>query len=919
MKVLDLEGLTTYNENLLNKVEDMIPEQIQSDWDINDETNKAYIKNRICYTEDPVDITILEETTLDGFSDSSDIPYGSIIDISTAFEVGQFYTVVLDGITYNNLLCYIDLDYNNNTIGSKFDDVMSNTEVLEYPFCLVTFVNNGQNKLVIVSADTTSTSHTISITQHKITTVQLPEKYISYKPGLIVSGNIYTIDETEVMSKIGAEIFNDYSNNIAIGTTSHAEGGNTISQGDYSHAEGYNTISKGDNSHAEGNQSLCIGFSSHAEGYSTTAKGDASHAEGNYTRSDGSNSHAEGYFTTTSGGSAHAEGYNTSAGGNYSHAEGSQSSSSGTASHAEGNSTKAYGSNAHSEGNNTKANSSNSHTEGEYTIATSKNQHVQGKYNIEDSSNTYAHIVGNGTSDTDRSNAHTLDWNGNAWFQGNVYIGGTSQSNATKLENVQSDWNVNDENNNAYIKNRICYTTDPVDTTILAETTIDFTDMLGTMVTDSISGVELEVGQYYTVIWDSIEYNDLICFNDNGYLTIGAPYDSLSTSEYPFCMYMTTHNALHIASNDTANTSHTISIIAHIRTDVQLPKKYISYKPGLIVFGETYTIDSEDVTALEGAEIFNNYSDNVATGYYAHSEGDSTKATGDFSHAEGLDTIATAYASHAEGSGTTASGDRAHAEGRGTKASGYCSHSEGSSTVASGYCSHSSGVNTTALDYQYVIGHYNNTTTATADTSTGSAFVIGNGTYETPSNAFRVTYDGNVYATGTSINTGADYAEYFEWEDGNIDNEDRVGYFVTLNNNKIRKATSNDYILGIVSGTASIIGNGDEDWRSKFIHDDFGRLIYETYNDEEGNQVTFPKVNPDYDSSRGYIQRADRQEWSAVGMIGVVYVRDDGTCKVNEYCKCNDNGIASHTTDNDKCSYRVIKRVTDNVIQIILK
>lgn len=35
----------------------------------------------------------------------------------------------------------------------------------------------------------------------------------------------------------------------------------------------------------------------------------------------------------------------------------------------------------------------------------------------------YAHIVGNGTSTT-RSNAHVLDWSGNAWFAGDVYANG---------------------------------------------------------------------------------------------------------------------------------------------------------------------------------------------------------------------------------------------------------------------------------------------------------------------------------------------------------------------------------------------------------------------------------------------------------------------------------------------------------------
>ena len=54
------------------------------------------------------------------------------------------------------------------------------------------------------------------------------------------------------------------------------------------------------------------------------------------------------------------------------------------------------------------------------TTASSYRQHVQGKYNIEDSNSIYAHIVGNGTSDSDRSNAHTLDWSGNAWYAGTV-------------------------------------------------------------------------------------------------------------------------------------------------------------------------------------------------------------------------------------------------------------------------------------------------------------------------------------------------------------------------------------------------------------------------------------------------------------------------------------------------------------------
>ena len=68
------------------------------------------------------------------------------------------------------------------------------------------------------------------------------------------------------------------------------------------------------------------------------------------------------------------------------------------------------------------------HTEGYYTETGSDYQHAQGKYNVVDSDGIYAHIVGNGSSSA-RSNAHTLDWEGNGWFAGNVYVGSTSGTN----------------------------------------------------------------------------------------------------------------------------------------------------------------------------------------------------------------------------------------------------------------------------------------------------------------------------------------------------------------------------------------------------------------------------------------------------------------------------------------------------------
>ena len=81
------------------------------------------------------------------------------------------------------------------------------------------------------------------------------------------------------------------------------------------------------------------------------------------------------------------------------------------------------------EGYETVAKADVSHTEGCETIAASIYQHAQGKCNIEDANDEYAHIVGNGTASYNRSNAHTLDWSGNAWFAGDVYVGSTSGTN----------------------------------------------------------------------------------------------------------------------------------------------------------------------------------------------------------------------------------------------------------------------------------------------------------------------------------------------------------------------------------------------------------------------------------------------------------------------------------------------------------
>ena len=136
---------------------------------------------------------------------------------------------------------------------------------------------------------------------------------------------------------------------------------------------------------------------------------------------------ALGPNTMASKNSSFAVGRATQANGNSAFAEGTATIAKGDYSHAEGNMTIAYSECSHAEGYGTSAYGRCSHSEGENTSADSDHQHVQGKYNKYDHDGKYAHIVGNGTDENNRSNAHTLDWNGNAWFAGDVIVGGTGQ------------------------------------------------------------------------------------------------------------------------------------------------------------------------------------------------------------------------------------------------------------------------------------------------------------------------------------------------------------------------------------------------------------------------------------------------------------------------------------------------------------
>ncbi len=174
-----------------------------------------------------------------------------------------------------------------------------------------------------------------------------------------------------------------------------------------------------------------IGASSLVEGIDCTASQVASHAEGFQTNATGCHSHAEGFWTLASGNSSHAEGGNTEASGACSHAGNDGSVASGD------NSTAINGGNASGEGSfavfpGSQAKHTYAAAMGQDTITGKANQTVIGYYNAVDSNAIF--VVGNGSSDTARSNCFSINPDGGYGGTGIAYasrFNGCYQNNVT--------------------------------------------------------------------------------------------------------------------------------------------------------------------------------------------------------------------------------------------------------------------------------------------------------------------------------------------------------------------------------------------------------------------------------------------------------------------------------------------------------
>lgn len=277
----------------------------------------------------------------------------------------------------------------------------------------------------------------------------------------------------------------------------------------------------------------------------------------------------------------------------------------------------------------------------------------------------------------------------------------------------------------------------------------------------------------------------------------------------------------------------------------------------------------------------------------------------------------------------------------------------GLANTASGLYSLSlNGVGNTASG-QFSLTHgYSCTAAFTHSAAIGSGAIAG-GTYQTvfaaaAGNTIRLRYSDGTGSFEGGTNVGpADYAEYFEWADGNPNSNDRYGYGVSLvEDGKVKVGGKN--IIGIVSPTPAIAGDSSEfSWKDKYLTDEWGIKIQEEFktfyskvlnkkvfvdkfnvqyvgipNSDEAKEknriaqveipegtemetISIAKLHPEYKIDSGYVPRSQRKEWTTIGLLGKLKVRTIEKI-TGKYIDINESGLGINGT-----TYPILKTIKD--------
>lgn len=218
------------------------------------------------------------------------------------------------------------------------------------------------------------------------------------------------------------------------------------------------------------------------------------------------------------------------------------------------------------------------------------------------------------------------------------------------------------------------------------------------------------------------------------------------------------------------------------------------------------------------------------------------------------------------------------------------------------------------------------------------------GSVSTANRKLHVFPSGDVQAAGTITGSQAftDYAEFFE----NLTlGEIPLGTLVTLDGDKVRRAETGDDILGVVSGTAFVIG-GDTPftWAKRFKTGEFGEMLYQDILDPDWQPtipdpnwepngaepetlrpmipnpspqptIRVPVENGEYDASQVNIPRSQRsKEWTCVGLLGQLHVRVDASVSAGSWVKPKENGIGTNSLEKTNLRCMSIKQAFDETI-----
>ena len=191
--------------------------------------------------------------------------------------------------------------------------------------------------------------------------------------------------------------------------------------------------------------------------------------------------------------------------------------------------------------------------------------------------------------------------------------GGTSGQLLSKTESgtewidppqsgAQPDWNQNDDAKPDYVKNRPFYTGDLVETVLVEESTVSFSDIgNGSYGAQVQSTFVTTVGEAYKVYWDGSAYEcTCVAVSESPLLFIGnlSIMGMGSDTGEPFVIGVFNGEGIQIATTDTS-ASHTISISGFVQEVVKIDEKYLP------------TIPADKSPALPVIEFTTNISANI--------------------------------------------------------------------------------------------------------------------------------------------------------------------------------------------------------------------------------------------------------------------------------------------------------------------